>query len=93
VSDRLLPPILALGDALDHIEAATDDPIAGQYIDGIHEGLDNLAARSLKARASLVTDLENLFDSLRTWVDGDAAVWVETVRSRFVTYRHTRRTA
>jgi hypothetical protein len=92
VSDRSLPPILAFGDTLDRIEAATDDPMAGRYVDEIREGLDDLAARPPEARESLVTDLENLLDSLRTCVDGDAALWAETVRSRFVTYRHARRT-
>lgn len=92
MSDRTLPPILAFGDALDRIEAATDDPEASRYVTEIREGLDELAVRPPEARASLVTDLESLLDSLVTHVDGDAAMWAETVRNRFATYRHARRT-
>ena len=98
MSDQSLPPILAFGDTLDRIEAATDDPMAGRYVDEIptirtrSSVKTSSVARQPEARASLVTDLENLLDSLRTCVDGDAALWAETVRSRFVTYRHARRT-
>jgi hypothetical protein len=74
VSDRPRPPIRAFGDTLDRIEAATDDPTAGRYVGEIRERLDDLAARPPDARTSLVTDLENLVDSPRTYVDGDAAL-------------------
>ncbi|MFB6118926.1 hypothetical protein [Halosegnis sp.] len=90
-SQRRLPPIIDIGDALDRVAAATDDPEATGYIQEIRDGLEELAARPPEARESQVQTLEHLVDSLLTHVDDDAALWAKTIQNRFANYRHARR--
>jgi hypothetical protein len=92
---RSLPPMIDMGDALDRIERNTDDPAALDCLAEIRTLLDRVAARDPSGRESLLCDLDNLVDVLRTHVDdeGDAAFWAETVRNRIANYRRTRRAA
>lgn len=93
--DRSLPPMLDMDDALDRIERHTDDRAALDRLAEVRDLLDRIAARDPGRRESLVGDLDNLVDVLRTHVDdgGDAAFWAETVRNRIANYRRTRREA
>lgn len=88
-----LPPILAFGDVLDRIEAATDDPAAREWLADVREGHERVAQRSPDQRESAVNDLENLVEALRTHVDGEADRWVQTLQYRLSTYREMGRVA
>jgi hypothetical protein len=92
-TDSALPPMLALGDAFDRIEANTTDPDGLSSLADCRDLLDRIAERDPDRRASLVNDLDNLVDSLRTHVNGDAEFWAETVQNRVANYRRTRREA
>jgi hypothetical protein len=85
--------MIDVGDALDRIERNTDHPEALSYLAEVRETLGRIAERDPGGRESLATDLDNLVDSLRMHVDGDADFWAETVQNRVANYRRTRREA
>jgi len=91
--DGELPPMLDVDDVLDRIECDTDSEEAAAYLDDIRTVLERVAECDPSNRESLLGDLDDLVDSLRMHVDGDADFWAETVQSRVANYRRTRREA
>jgi plasmid stabilization system protein ParE len=89
--NEALPPLIDMDDVLDRIERNTDSEAAAAYLDDIRAVLERVAERDPSNRESLLGDLDNLVDSLRMHVDGDADFWAETVQNRVANYRRTRR--
>lgn len=85
--------MIAFGDALDRIEAATEDAATLECLAEVRHLLDRVAEREPGRRESLLNDLDNVVDALRTHAEGDADFWAETVQNRVANYRRTRREA
>lgn len=87
-SERDLPPVIDIRDALDEIETGTERDVSGE-IDSIRESLAEFSERDRAGQDSLLSDIERQIVSLREYLTDDTDRRAEGILNRIQIYRNT----
>lgn len=86
MTDRDLPPLLAIGDELDRIEREADADVADD-VNAVRDLLDEYENREGRAQTSLLDDIDNVLLRIREPLSGDADRQAEAVQNRVRQFR------
>jgi hypothetical protein len=95
MSDRTLPPLLAMSDELDRLERKADADV-GDELDEVRSRLDEYAARERgderdsDGRDSLLDDVDETLLRLRERLSGEADRQAEALQNRIQQFRNAR---
>lgn len=88
MTDRDLPPLLAIGDELDRIERKADaDADIADDIDAVRGLLDEYENREGRGRTSLLDDIDNVLLRMGEPLSGDADRQAEAIQNRLHQFR------